>query len=289
MAKKDNTFYWISSTTSSPTQLEILNKSLAEFYSQPKNRAAYQGMLDKIDDMPQKGEFSYLILEYLLKSNAETILEVGCANGRIFGQLSIMGYKGKYIGTEVAPYIIQKNQEKYPTAEWKVAGAYQLPVEDESLDICFSFFVLEHLVYPEKALNEMLRTLKKGGKMVLVFPDFVESGRLPSQLLGYRPILTAKEKLQKGYLLDAALSLYDSRVRLPKALKEIHTTVGSFPLNANLVCVNYPDLMSHDIDAVYIASKKEIKQWAEAKGLSVEFPYGTQGELNEKAFMTLCK
>lgn len=287
--KKNRDFQWVSSTKGDKGVLNEVNRKLVEFYSIPSGREEYQGMLNSLDDMPPPNDYANYILNYLVKKNAPTILEVGCANGRIFRQLRQSGYTGSYTGMEVAEYIIEQNKKRHTDADWVTAGAYSIPFENEKFDLCFAFFVLEHLVYPEKALVEMMRVVKKGGELVLVFPDFVKSGRLASQQLGLSVEGTAMGKLKKGKVLDALVSLYDSRIRLPKALKNIHKEVGPFPINTNLVCFNPENQMSPDIDAVYIASKEEIMQWATANNYTPQLPFGSEGELDEKAFVVIKK
>jgi SAM-dependent methyltransferase len=190
---------------------------------------------------------------------------------------------------DVADYLIRDDEERHPEAGWRIAHAYDIPFEDGAFDVCFSLYVLEHLVYPEVALREMVRILRPGGRLVLVFPDMAESGRLGSQQLGFSPMGTARERLREWRFVDALVSLFDSRVRLPRALRNAVSKFGPFPVNTRPICLYHSSLMAPDIDAVYIASKKEIQSWGERNGLNVEYPCGTQGEFNEQAFVVLIK
>lgn len=52
----------------------------------------------------------------------------------------------------------------FPNVEF-VADAYELPFADNSVDGIFCGAVLEHLEFPEKAVGEMFRVLKSGGKV----------------------------------------------------------------------------------------------------------------------------
>ena len=55
-----------------------------------------------------------------------------------------------------------------------VGDIYQLPFEDESVEAVLCIEVLEHLAYPQRAVDELFRVLKPGGKLILstrfVFP-----------------------------------------------------------------------------------------------------------------------
>lgn len=48
-----------------------------------------------------------------------------------------------------------------------VGDAHSLPVEDSSFDVVLCTEVLEHLHTPQKAIDEMYRVLKPGGKLIL--------------------------------------------------------------------------------------------------------------------------
>jgi hypothetical protein len=112
---------------------------------------------------------------------------------------------------------------------------------------------------------------------------------MSSQLLGLSDTRSFQEALRRGRPLDALVSLYDSRVRMPNALATVHRDVGPFPVNLRPLCLTYPTKMHPDIDAVYIASKREVRSWAEAQGHTVRFPKGTSGLYSEKAFLTIQK
>lgn len=47
-----------------------------------------------------------------------------------------------------------------------------LPFPDESVDVCFSKSVMEHLHNPEKMLTECYRVLKPGGRIIAMVPDW---------------------------------------------------------------------------------------------------------------------
>lgn len=286
--KCDRKFHWMSSVTGNAEVLADLNKQMSWFYGQAEGRESYQEMLDTQEEsLPSEDSVRHLMPKYICNLKPESVLEIGCANARLYRQLRSYGYTGAYSGIEVADYIIEQNKQRHPEATWKCATAYEIPFPDNYFDVCFSLYVLEHLVYPEQALREMLRIIKPTGCIVLVFPDFVKSGRFASQQMGFSPISTASKKLKNGKVIDALISLYDSRVRLPKALKNSVSSFGSFPVNTRPLCLSYPSVMGADVDAVYIASKQEIHKWAITNYCQVEYPCGDQGEFAEQAFMVI--
>lgn len=281
-------FQWMSSVHGDPAALARLNERMTWFYGQSDGRELYQTMLDAQETEVQQNSVRHLMPRYVADAGASCILEVGCGNGRLYRQLRQYGYGGSYSGIEVAEYIIDRNKEKHPEGTWKKALAYDIPFPTASFDLCFSLYVLEHFVYPERALAEMLRVLKPGGRLVIVFPDFAASGRFPAQLCGFTAG-KASDKIKRGKWLDALVSFYDSRFRLPSELGKAVSKSGPFPVNRRPICLYYPDTMAPDIDAVYIASKQEIHQWAVSQGCQVEYPCGTKGEFSSQAFLVMKK
>ena len=262
---------------------------MISFYAEDDNRESYQEMLDGIEEDPEHDSSTNRLARYLAERRPNTVLEVGCGNGRLFRTLRRAGCEASYTGVEVAQHIVARNRHRHPDASWHTAGAYNLPADDAGVDIAFAEFVLEHLVFPVRGLTEMLRVVRPGGHLVLVFPDFVCAGRLGSQILGLSPLRTVSEALQRGHILDGLISMYDSRVRLPRALGNAQADIGPFPVNVRPACLTYPDFMFPDVDAVYIASKQEVRDWAEAQGHEVTFPAGTIWPYDETAFLAIRK
>ncbi len=261
------------------------------FYSNLSSRKSYQNMLNTVDsELENPGKATIAFIDLLKTLDVNKLLEVGCGGGRIYQHINSLKHNYDYTGIEISEEVIKSNAINYPNAKWLVAGSYDIPVETESIDLCFSFYVLEHLVFPEKAMLEMLRTVKPNGYLLLIFPDFVSSSRFASQTLGFSQFRTAKEKLKKIRFFDAIVSFYDSNFRLPKALKKATSIYGSFPINLHPKCLD-PNLeeITPDVDAVYIASKLEITAWAEKKGFLVSFPAGKHGYFADHAFISIQK
>ncbi|MCG9891882.1 MAG: methyltransferase domain-containing protein [Thermosynechococcaceae cyanobacterium MS004] len=282
-------FNWLSSVSGDSIILSELNQSMSWFYGSHDGRKTYQEMLEANNNNINDNSDINWLPQYICSLQPNSILEVGCSSGRMYRHLINHGYLKNYCGIEVAEHIINKNKILYPQAKWECSSAYEIPYKNESFDIVFSTYVLEHLIYPEKSLHEMMRVLQPGGYLILVFPDFVSVGRLPSQQMGFSPIESAFKKLRLGKIIDAIISLYDSRIRLPYALKTASQRLGPFPVNLSPICLTYPDIMDADIDAIYIASKDEIHNWASINGYSVTYPKGKEGFFRLHACMSIQK
>jgi ubiquinone/menaquinone biosynthesis C-methylase UbiE len=285
-------FNWVSSSDSKNNfVLKELNSKMMNFYSSLESRNNYQQMVDNNDnDLNDPGMVTSGFINYLKNLFPKKVLEVGCGSGRIYQFIKKELIDIDYTGIEVSKTIIEKNRVQFPQVNWLTSDAYKIPFADKTFDVCFSFYVLEHLVFPEKALNEMMRIVKLNGFLILIFPDFSSSGRFASQHIGLSNEPTAISKLKKGRIIDALISLYDSRIRLPNALKNAVNKYGSFPVNIKPKCLTSNIFsMSPDIDAVYIASKAEIEKWAAAKGYKIFYPAGKEEHFSEHAFLSIQK
>ena len=97
----------------------------------------------------------------------------------------------------------------------------------------------------------MLRVTKEGGHAILLFPDFLKSGRFVSQQAGFG-FGTAKEKPIQGTLLDTVVTLYDNRLRFPKMLKGLKRRIRGFTVHLQPACLYYPNMAYPHYDAEYI-------------------------------------
>ncbi len=122
------------------------------------------------------------ILDSLALRGDEKVLDVGCGSGPLLNGAAMRLTNGKAIGIDIwAPHsgggnfaLLMKNAKAEGVAdkiEFKQADVRKLPFEDASFNVIVSSGVLHHIngEMPdhEKAINEMLRVLKPGGKIVL--------------------------------------------------------------------------------------------------------------------------
>ena len=285
------TFQWISSTDpQNKLQLEQLHQRMMQFYANESTRDGYQVLIPTSENTTPADPVSIAFLHWFQQQQFSNIIEVGCGNGRTFNYLQHLMANGIYTGIEVDEQSITRNQQKWPQQHWIQSDAYTLPVPEESADLIFSMYVLEHLVYPKKALDLMYQKLKPGGILALVFPDFTCTKRLPSQQLGLSLLQSAKQKLQKLRVFDAIISIYDSRVRLQKALKKIALHPGQFIINTAPACLHATkQQVWPDYDAVYIASKSDVEHWVMQVNGTIEYPMGKEAPFDEHSFITIQK
>lgn len=95
------------------------------------------------------------------------ILDVGCGEGVLLDRLT-SEFKVKGFGIDISRQSIKRAKQRslFPHC-LEVADACLLPFPDNYFDAVISFDALEHIESQEKAVSEMVRVLKPGGKVLI--------------------------------------------------------------------------------------------------------------------------
>ena len=285
-----NKLHWVASKSADPHIFSDLHERMEKFYSSFEQRDYYQHLNDESHETQNSvSVFANTLVDYILKSGFRNVIEFGCGSGKVYKRLSEQGYKGKYTGVEVAQYVIESNAKAYPNANWKTSTIYSREFPTEEYDLCFAFFVLEHLVYPEKALDNIMRLVKNGGSIMLVFPDFVRSKIVPSQKLGLSIGGSTSDKLRKGKLTDAVITYLEGH-SMRKIVGSLQDRIGKFVINTNPVCLmeNCKELIP-DMDAIHLSNRDDIESWARSRNYQVNYPSGQEGIFCVNAFIEIKK
>ena len=103
----------------------------------------------------------------------ERVLDVGCANGRLF---EVFGDKNiDFFGIDNSEKLIQIDKKKYPKANFQVADALGLPFPSDYFDKVYSISVIHNIPSKEFQLQYLIeakRVLKSGGLLILRVWDF---------------------------------------------------------------------------------------------------------------------
>ena len=116
------------------------------------------------------------IYNRLLSLDNKHILELGCGDAVITRNIATQGTGRKITALEVDDIAHDKNCQlnDLPNVKFKLAGAQNIPLDDESVDVVFMFKSLHHvpLELMETSMQEINRVLKKGGKFYISEPVF---------------------------------------------------------------------------------------------------------------------
>lgn len=115
-----------------------------------------------------------ILIEKLGVKPGDSILDVGCGTGRLGRHvLDITSNIGQFRGIDpMAERIkIAKEKNEHSNAAFQIGVAEDLgSVADNSMDIVYLNWVFHWVLDKEKALQELVRVLKPGGKSGITFP-----------------------------------------------------------------------------------------------------------------------
>ena len=111
------------------------------------------------------------ILDLMLPTaDALEALDIGCGTG--FLSLELASREHRVTGIDFAPSMItqarEKAAERQATIRFEEADAEQLPFAAASFDIAVSRHLLWTLPHPERAMDEWIRVLRPGGRLIIV-------------------------------------------------------------------------------------------------------------------------
>lgn len=172
-----------------------------------------------------------IVLEY---GRNKDILEVGCGTGLILQ--GVEPHARKAVGIDLSSGMLERARKR--GLEVYKANATDLPFDDDSFDVVYSFKVLAHVEDIDQALREMSRVTRPGGVMLLEFYNRLSLRYLVKRIGGPRKISAATDE-------GAVYTRWDS----PRDLS------GRFPASVKLedyrgVRVLTPLAKAHDVPVV---------------------------------------
>lgn len=109
----------------------------------------------------------------------EKVADVACGTGVLARTMAgRVGPGGSVTGLDPNPGMLAVAAEKNPDIEWREARAEAIPVDDGAFDLVVSQFGLMLFEEPEKALREMCRVLRQGGRTFVAVFDSL--GAMPA-------------------------------------------------------------------------------------------------------------
>jgi ubiquinone/menaquinone biosynthesis C-methylase UbiE len=116
-----------------------------------------------------------LILEYFGELNGKRILDVGSGKGRFARVLVERHPQARVIAFDLAEAMLRHVPADIGTCAGSMTA---LPFQNDAFDCAYATESLEHAVDIEKAIAEMCRVVKPGGRIVIIDKNAEHWGRL---------------------------------------------------------------------------------------------------------------
>lgn len=114
----------------------------------------------------------YLVRRFDLRPSSR-FLEIGCGRGDFLRAFHENGLECSGVDFEAKSVELSR---EFDVRQCNVSNE-ALPFSDESIDIVYHKSLIEHMYDPDNLMNETYRVLKKGGKVIILTPDWVSQMR----------------------------------------------------------------------------------------------------------------
>ncbi|HEU4684003.1 MAG TPA: class I SAM-dependent methyltransferase [Nitrospira sp.] len=125
---------------------------------------------DRLRQANESVEFSYDLHEYK-QHKGHRVLDVGCGNGYVLSRYAKEG--ADVYGVDLTETGIRLCRQRFALSDlhgqFTVGSAEDLPYPDNAFDVVCSMGVLHHTPDTAKAVAEVFRVLKPGGRLIVMF------------------------------------------------------------------------------------------------------------------------
>jgi ubiquinone/menaquinone biosynthesis C-methylase UbiE len=136
----------------------------------PLGTREYFSYFDQLREEIESLEFSYGLHEYT-HFIGKKVLDVGCGNGYVLSKYAHEG--AEVYGVDLTATAVDLCHHRFELlglqGNFYQANAEELPFKDQSFECICSMGVLHHTPNPEKAIAEIFRILKPGGRLIVMF------------------------------------------------------------------------------------------------------------------------
>jgi SAM-dependent methyltransferase len=108
-------------------------------------------------------------------ARGQVVLDVACGTGALtLAAAEIVGSDGRVTGLDANPEMLTVARRKNADIDWREGVAENLPFDDASFDAVISQFAFMFFDDRPRALSEMMRVLKPGGRLAVAVCDAVD-------------------------------------------------------------------------------------------------------------------
>lgn len=138
---------------------------------------AFVSYVDAVSSIASAREYKRLTFLLLEAKEGDRILDVGCGTGEDARAVAqVVGARGRVVGIDLSQTMVAEARDRLEGVElpieFHVGDAYELAFLDGSFDACRADRVFQHLSEPRRALAEMIRVTRPGGRIAVSDPDW---------------------------------------------------------------------------------------------------------------------
>lgn len=149
----------------------------------------------------------------------DRVLDVACGTGVLARRVaSRVGPSGSVSGVDINDGMLAVARRQAPAIEWRKGAAEALPFDDASFDAVVSQFGLMFFADRVKAVREMIRALRRSGRLAVAVWDSLDNTP------GYAAMTDLLQQLFGGRAADALRAPY--ALGNPRALTRLFTDAG---------------------------------------------------------------
>lgn len=182
----------------------------------------YADRLNLLMDVSYQPVFTSLILNELRQLDAPMVLDIGCGKG-IGGYMEytrmVANHSGQLWGLEPDESI---SDQAGLFTQYHPCLLEEAPLPDNTFDIAYAVFVLEHVRDPEHFFSTIYRLLKPGGSFLAITPNASALFGRTSRILNRLKIDELVLRLLKGKeVVESYHYPLASRCNSPKQLRDV--------------------------------------------------------------------
>lgn len=111
------------------------------------------------------------ILDFIPSNNRVRILDAGCGEGHLLKKIHKKNPEAILYGVDITKVALISAKKRVPTGKFLLQDTTKLSLKEEFFDIVICQDALEHIYDYKKVLSNLKKVTKKGGIIVLSYPN----------------------------------------------------------------------------------------------------------------------
>jgi ubiquinone/menaquinone biosynthesis C-methylase UbiE len=219
--------------------------------------------MDEVADLPDVALTRAAAVDALRLRAGQSVLDVGCGTGNVaVGLAPLVDPGGRVVGVDASEAMVgearRRTEGRGLPVEFQVGDAQNLAFEDGTFDACRSERVLIHVPDAGRALAEMARVTRAGGRITVVDVDadamLIDSA---DRALTRTIVASLADSYRNGWIGRQLARLFREIGLADVAVKPV-TVRFDFPVAGRILG---PHLQSLEADGVVEAAS--IRQWCD--------------------------